>query len=264
MANSILAAGGIYAIRNKVNGKQYVGSAVNIARRFTDHVKLLNRKDHHSVALQRAWLRYGGDAFELVILEIVRDADMLIRREQHWIVHGCGFGEAGYNMSPTAGSPLGVKHTDEARMNMSLSARKRGSSPAAIEAMRQANLGKKRSPETGDKIRQSKIGKKRPPGCMEKMVETRSAAGWKLSPEHAQKLREANTGRTNSPESIAKQKATKAAKRAALGGPGTGQGWLTVNEIRKQKGLQPVDGGDAIFDPSAVQKGKNENTTATA
>lgn len=52
--------------------------------------------------------------------------------------------------------------------------------------------------------------------------------------------------------------------RAALGGPGTGQGWLTVNEIRKQKGLPPVVGGDVIFDPSAVQKGKNENTTTSA
>ena len=40
--------------------------------------------------------------------------------------------------------------------------------------------------------------------------------------------------------------------RAALGGPGTGQGWLTVNEIRKRKGLPPVDGGDVIFDPSKV------------
>lgn len=43
--------------------------------------------------------------------------------------------------------------------------------------------------------------------------------------------------------------------RAALGGPGTGQGWLTVNEIRKRKGLPPVDGGDTLFDPRQVQKG---------
>lgn len=41
--------------------------------------------------------------------------------------------------------------------------------------------------------------------------------------------------------------------RAALGGPGTGQGWLTVNEVRKTRGLPPVDGGDAIFDPSKTQ-----------
>lgn len=41
--------------------------------------------------------------------------------------------------------------------------------------------------------------------------------------------------------------------RAALGGPGSGQGWLTVNEVRKAKGLPPVDGGEVIFDPSKAQ-----------
>lgn len=41
--------------------------------------------------------------------------------------------------------------------------------------------------------------------------------------------------------------------RAALGGPGTGQGWLTVNEVRKNKGLAPVEGGDVIFDPRTQQ-----------
>lgn len=41
--------------------------------------------------------------------------------------------------------------------------------------------------------------------------------------------------------------------RAALGGPGTGQGWMTVNEVRRSKGLAPVDGGDVIFDPRQQQ-----------
>lgn len=52
--------------------------------------------------------------------------------------------------------------------------------------------------------------------------------------------------------------------RAALGGPGTGQGWLTVNEVRKQKGLPPVAGGDVIFDPRDAQKATHENPAATA
>jgi HK97 family phage portal protein len=52
--------------------------------------------------------------------------------------------------------------------------------------------------------------------------------------------------------------------RAALGGPGTGQGWMSVNEIRKQKGLAPMKGGDEIFDPRTVQKGTNENPPAPA
>lgn len=52
--------------------------------------------------------------------------------------------------------------------------------------------------------------------------------------------------------------------RAALGGPGTGQGWMTVNEIRKSKGLPPVAGGDAIFDPRDAQKGNDEDPAAAA
>lgn len=41
--------------------------------------------------------------------------------------------------------------------------------------------------------------------------------------------------------------------RAALGGPGTGFGWMTINEVRKGKGLPPVEGGDVIFDPNKAQ-----------
>ena len=56
--------------------------------------------------------------------------------------------------------------------------------------------------------------------------------------------------------------------RAALGGPGTGQGWMTVNEVRKSKGLSPVEGGSEIFDPSKPQQqpegATNEDSPATA
>ena len=49
--------------------------------------------------------------------------------------------------------------------------------------------------------------------------------------------------------------------RAALGGPGTGSGWLTVNEVRKAKGLPPVEGGEVIFDPSKAQAKTPEGAT---
>lgn len=38
--------------------------------------------------------------------------------------------------------------------------------------------------------------------------------------------------------------------RAALGGPGTGQGWMTVNEVRERMRMEPVDDGKNIFDPT--------------
>jgi HK97 family phage portal protein len=40
--------------------------------------------------------------------------------------------------------------------------------------------------------------------------------------------------------------------RAALGGPGTGMGWMTVNEVRNEQNLPPIEDGegDQIFDPN--------------
>lgn len=47
--------------------------------------------------------------------------------------------------------------------------------------------------------------------------------------------------------------AQAAYNRAALGGPGTGMGWMSVDEIRKGKGLAPIGGAAAeIFDPRTI------------
>jgi group I intron endonuclease len=64
---------GIYSIRNTVNGKQYIGSAVNMAHRWKLHVCKLLGARHHSSLLQNAWNKYGADAFEIrVLLQCVR------------------------------------------------------------------------------------------------------------------------------------------------------------------------------------------------
>ena len=48
--------------------------------------------------------------------------------------------------------------------------------------------------------------------------------------------------------------AQAAYNRAALGGPGTGMGWMSVDEVRKSKGMAPLGGESAkIFDPRDVQ-----------
>jgi phage portal protein BeeE len=40
--------------------------------------------------------------------------------------------------------------------------------------------------------------------------------------------------------------------RAALGGPGSGMGWLTPNEVRATRGLAPINSDDAntLFNPA--------------
>jgi HK97 family phage portal protein len=53
--------------------------------------------------------------------------------------------------------------------------------------------------------------------------------------------------------------------RAALGGPGTGQGWMSVDEIRKTKGLAPQGGtASQIFDPRTMKASTQNENPATA
>ena len=41
--------------------------------------------------------------------------------------------------------------------------------------------------------------------------------------------------------------------RAALGGPGTGPGWMTPNQVRAKGYMEPMAGGDKLFDPAAAK-----------
>lgn len=82
MANPI---SGIYAITNTLNGKQYIGSSIDIEHRWGVHRSYLKRGTHHAFKLQRAWLKYGPDAFEWTVLEIVLPlSEMLLAREQQY------------------------------------------------------------------------------------------------------------------------------------------------------------------------------------
>lgn len=62
---------GVYAIRNLVNGKMYIGSTtVSFSSRWQSHKKRLKNNNHHSSHLQNAYNKYGKDNFEYQILEI--------------------------------------------------------------------------------------------------------------------------------------------------------------------------------------------------
>lgn len=63
---------GVYKITNVVNGKYYVGSSFEIEKRFWRHINELEKGVHHCIHLQRAWNKYGVDAF---IFEIAKECD---------------------------------------------------------------------------------------------------------------------------------------------------------------------------------------------
>ena len=105
----------IYKIVNTINGKFYIGSAVNFENRKHIHTHKLRHNKHHSPVLQNSWNKYGKGVFEFEIIERVERKDKLIEREQFWMdkLHPV------FNCSPTAESPLGTKHTVQSRKNMS-------------------------------------------------------------------------------------------------------------------------------------------------
>lgn len=107
---------GVYAIYNILTGKIYIGSAINLHRRLVDHIYFLNLDKHHSILLQRSWNKYGSQAFEFYVLEYVKNKDCLVDEEQYWMdLNDSSNPKLGYNISPTAGSCLGIKHTEEVK-----------------------------------------------------------------------------------------------------------------------------------------------------
>lgn len=117
----------IYKIQNLKTNQIYIGSAINFAKRKYYHLYDLKNNKHHSIILQNSFNKHGEENFEFSVIEEVYEKENLIKREQYYI----DTLKPKYNCSKTAGSPLGVKHTLQARLNMS-----------------KAHLGKKLTPES--------------------------------------------------------------------------------------------------------------------
>lgn len=149
---------GVYAIRNKVNGKVYIGSAASgFSNRWRGHRSDLKLGKHHSILLQRAWAKYGADCFEFIVLTRC-PADSCIEQEQQFIdFYHSANPENGYNIAPTAGSSLGVKLSEETRNRISAAVLARFTDP--IERRKHGEIQKRRfsDPEqrrlTGEKTK---------------------------------------------------------------------------------------------------------------
>lgn len=72
---------GLYLIHNKVNGKNYVGSSVNIRSRILWHTSALVNNRHYNTYLQSSINKYGIENFSFVPLANVEVAK-LIQEEQ--------------------------------------------------------------------------------------------------------------------------------------------------------------------------------------
>lgn len=100
-------------IQTSVNEKRYIGSAVNFRRRKSAHWSTLNKGCHPNRHLQRHVNKYGIEVLSFSVLERCNTGS-LIEREQYYL----DTLKPEFNGSPTAGSPLGFKHSEEAKQKI--------------------------------------------------------------------------------------------------------------------------------------------------
>lgn len=118
---------GIYQIRNKVNNKIYIGSSVDILRRWKEHKRRLRGDYHSNLHFQRSWNKHGENNFKFEIL-MLSDELLLKSCEQYFLDNL----EPEYNISTKASGGdywsgkskedqpfYGKHHTEKTKQKMS-------------------------------------------------------------------------------------------------------------------------------------------------
>jgi hypothetical protein len=203
---------GIYAIVNRTNGKQYIGSSWNINYRWDKHLYLLRNGRHHSKHLQHAWNVYGESCFDIIVIETC-DTSVLVEREQYYIdtVH------PEYNINVCAGSRLGTPHSDETK-----------------EKLRQANLGKKYSDETKMKHSVALKGMKIPHSAQWVANIIAARLGYKHSQETKNKMSVAHKGKKLTDEDKKNKSLAAMGNQSTLGFVHTDETKAKMSKIKKE------------------------------
>lgn len=128
---------GIYQVKNLVNGKVYIGSAVNLDKREWEH---FNYPPKSSPILQKSMLKHGKENFEFSCIQYC-DREVLYPNEQWWLDHTlCYERDKGYNISKIAGE--GVHGgTKESAKKMMITKRLKGLNKETYPLLSTSKLG---------------------------------------------------------------------------------------------------------------------------
>lgn len=151
---------GVYMIRCVKTGHCYIGSSRNIRKRWERHRNECANNNHHNSWLQRAWIKYGAEAFEFLVLE--ECGENRVEREQHYM-DSCG-----KNMKNASKLAHCAETTPKKRRQSSITAKRLIAEgrfgPACITpemrfrisaAVSKAKKGTKHKPESIEKMRVS-------------------------------------------------------------------------------------------------------------
>lgn len=156
--------GVIYRIRNKINGKVYIGqTTASVAERWHSHCKA----DSYCVLLSKAIKKYGRDNFDVSAIDSANSKHELDEKEIFYInQHDSTNRDEGYNLRE--GGSFG-KHSEESRERMSIAVRKAYENPEFKEKLIAYRTGKKWTPEYCERASQRMLGTRITPEAKRKI-----------------------------------------------------------------------------------------------
>lgn len=213
--------GEIYAIRNLINGKIYVGQTTRgVQHRWRGHIKGLGNGRTYP-GLKGALAKYGVENFSVEVLDTAASYVELDAKECSWITtlgtmvpHGYNLKEGGMRGTHSMASrernrqaQLGKKMSLESRARMSAAGKGKPKSPEHVEKVRAALAGRKPSEAALARSREVCLGRTMSDESKEK--NRQSHLGTKDSDSTREKKRQSLIGRKLSEESLEKMRRTK-------------------------------------------------------
>lgn len=168
----------VYVIQNLLHGSAYVGSSVNLDARIKTHIRDLRRNTHFCDHLQRAWNKYGEEAFAVKLAYEAKNQDDVRAVEQELL--DFVFPKGLYNGKSSAiGMPRGNSHPAKRNswhmksvlINLSPEERKqrygkaRGLKRANLENYRRGSAKRLSDPNFRDRLSQACRGKRKIVTC---------------------------------------------------------------------------------------------------
>lgn len=98
----------IYKITNQKNGMVYIGSSIEVERRWRQHKEAsINEKDHHyNYPLMVAFREFGIANFTFEVIDTLPDHQAMIKAEHDWIIKENCVVPNGYNQTNNTNSPM--------------------------------------------------------------------------------------------------------------------------------------------------------------
>jgi group I intron endonuclease len=145
---------GIYAIRNMINDKIYIGQAVIISKRWKNHRVEFRLDRHANPYLQAAYNKHGKFNLAFYVIEFCAQSELDVREQFYMDLYNSYDREYGYNLSPTAGgSNTGHKHSDETKAAWSAQRKGKVRVGEALEALRAGAVKRKLTYVVSDKTK---------------------------------------------------------------------------------------------------------------